>query len=313
MALQLTGAFKEDSLANLQARLPGRRHRRRPDRASTPRPSCWPTTRCRSRRCSSATKASAADHGEEAAARAVRRRGARDPRRAARAWPRGARRARARAARRRDPRLRAPGAARGAASRSPTAARWRTRPAYRLNHEEVIKSLEEGIAFIEGIEPEEAVPDEYGTLKARALQTARRRTGRDRRAARRGRDGGGRHDAQHHLRKGAPRRASRSTHAAGSSRRHKAVPDGAGGFRLEPAAADDERLLHLLPAAAASSRSTATTTRSTPATSSRRWPRPRTATGPSRRLFHGKELARWPPAAARRRVGRLPAAGSTTI
>jgi NADPH-dependent glutamate synthase beta subunit-like oxidoreductase/NAD(P)H-flavin reductase len=39
-------------------------------------------------------------------------------------------------------------------------------PAYRLNHEEVIKALEEGISFIETLEPEEAVPDEYGKLQA---------------------------------------------------------------------------------------------------------------------------------------------------
>jgi len=39
-------------------------------------------------------------------------------------------------------------------------------PAYRLNHEEVIKALEEGISFIEGLEPDEAVPDEHGKLKA---------------------------------------------------------------------------------------------------------------------------------------------------
>jgi NADPH-dependent glutamate synthase beta subunit-like oxidoreductase/NAD(P)H-flavin reductase len=39
-------------------------------------------------------------------------------------------------------------------------------PAYRLNHEEIIKALEEGIAFIEGLEPQEAVPDEHGKLKA---------------------------------------------------------------------------------------------------------------------------------------------------
>ena len=39
-------------------------------------------------------------------------------------------------------------------------------PAYRLNHEEVVKALEEGISFIEGLEPEEAVPDEHGKLKA---------------------------------------------------------------------------------------------------------------------------------------------------
>ena len=38
-------------------------------------------------------------------------------------------------------------------------------PAYRLNHEEVIKSLEEGIAFVENMEPLEAVPDEHGHLR----------------------------------------------------------------------------------------------------------------------------------------------------
>jgi NADPH-dependent glutamate synthase beta subunit-like oxidoreductase/NAD(P)H-flavin reductase len=39
-------------------------------------------------------------------------------------------------------------------------------PAYRLNHEEVIKALEEGISFIEALEPEEAVADEHGKLRA---------------------------------------------------------------------------------------------------------------------------------------------------
>jgi NAD(P)H-flavin reductase/NADPH-dependent glutamate synthase beta subunit-like oxidoreductase len=39
-------------------------------------------------------------------------------------------------------------------------------PAYRLNHEEVIKSLEEGVAFVERLNPEEAVPDEFGHVKA---------------------------------------------------------------------------------------------------------------------------------------------------
>lgn len=38
-------------------------------------------------------------------------------------------------------------------------------PAYRLNHEEVIKSLEEGITFVESMSPLEAVPDEFGALK----------------------------------------------------------------------------------------------------------------------------------------------------
>ncbi|MFL6334642.1 MAG: FAD-dependent oxidoreductase [Pyrinomonadaceae bacterium] len=39
-------------------------------------------------------------------------------------------------------------------------------PAYRLNHEEVSKALEEGINFIENMSPAEAVPDEHGAVSA---------------------------------------------------------------------------------------------------------------------------------------------------
>jgi NADPH-dependent glutamate synthase beta subunit-like oxidoreductase/NAD(P)H-flavin reductase len=39
-------------------------------------------------------------------------------------------------------------------------------PAYRLNHEEVQKALEEGINFIECMNPTEAVPDEFNAVKA---------------------------------------------------------------------------------------------------------------------------------------------------
>jgi NADPH-dependent glutamate synthase beta subunit-like oxidoreductase/NAD(P)H-flavin reductase len=39
-------------------------------------------------------------------------------------------------------------------------------PAYRLNHEEIIKSLEEGISFIECLNPVEAIPDEFGAVAA---------------------------------------------------------------------------------------------------------------------------------------------------
>jgi NADPH-dependent glutamate synthase beta subunit-like oxidoreductase/NAD(P)H-flavin reductase len=39
-------------------------------------------------------------------------------------------------------------------------------PAYRLNHEEVVKALDEGISFVETLEPEEAVADEHGKLRA---------------------------------------------------------------------------------------------------------------------------------------------------
>jgi NADPH-dependent glutamate synthase beta subunit-like oxidoreductase/NAD(P)H-flavin reductase len=38
-------------------------------------------------------------------------------------------------------------------------------PAYRLNHEEIIKALEEGIFFIENMSPIECIPDEYGAVK----------------------------------------------------------------------------------------------------------------------------------------------------
>ena len=41
-------------------------------------------------------------------------------------------------------------------------------PAYRLNHEEVIKSLEEGIGFVECMSPLEAVLDERGHVTALA-------------------------------------------------------------------------------------------------------------------------------------------------
>ena len=39
-------------------------------------------------------------------------------------------------------------------------------PAYRLNHEEVAKALEEGIIFAEGLNPVEAVPDAHGAVEA---------------------------------------------------------------------------------------------------------------------------------------------------
>jgi len=39
-------------------------------------------------------------------------------------------------------------------------------PAYRLNHEEVQKALEEGIDFVECMNPVEAVPDEYNAVRA---------------------------------------------------------------------------------------------------------------------------------------------------
>ena len=51
-------------------------------------------------------------------------------------------------------------------------------PAYRLNHEEVTKALEEGITFAENLNPVEAVPDERGAVRA-LIFSARREGGAD--------------------------------------------------------------------------------------------------------------------------------------
>jgi NADPH-dependent glutamate synthase beta subunit-like oxidoreductase/NAD(P)H-flavin reductase len=48
-------------------------------------------------------------------------------------------------------------------------------PAYRLNHEEVIKALEEGIGFAENLNPTEAIPDERGAVASMVFA----REGRD--------------------------------------------------------------------------------------------------------------------------------------
>jgi len=51
-------------------------------------------------------------------------------------------------------------------------------PAYRLNHEEVEKGLEEGIHFVECMSPLEAVSDEYGAVKAVRFERQRQVDGR---------------------------------------------------------------------------------------------------------------------------------------
>lgn len=45
-------------------------------------------------------------------------------------------------------------------------------PAYRLNHEEVAKALEEGIRLVENLSPMEAIADEYGAVSALKFQRA---------------------------------------------------------------------------------------------------------------------------------------------
>lgn len=44
--------------------------------------------------------------------------------------------------------------------------RMQDAPAYRLNHEEIIKGLEEGITYVDCLDPREAVPDQYGWVKS---------------------------------------------------------------------------------------------------------------------------------------------------
>ncbi|MBC7795630.1 MAG: FAD-dependent oxidoreductase, partial [Pyrinomonadaceae bacterium] len=44
--------------------------------------------------------------------------------------------------------------------------RMQDSPAYRLNHEEIDKALEEGISFIENFDPREAVQDDFGAVKS---------------------------------------------------------------------------------------------------------------------------------------------------
>ncbi|HEX7252361.1 MAG TPA: FAD-dependent oxidoreductase, partial [Thermoanaerobaculia bacterium] len=110
-------------------------------------------------------------------------------------------------------------------------------PAYRLNHEEVIKALEEGISFVENLEPEEAVPNPDGRL--RAIRFRRSRTGDvvelPARSA--------------WIAAGTTPNITYEKERPGSfpmdDRRrfflpHRAVPDGRGGWRLERSTETDE-------------------------------------------------------------------------
>ena len=78
----------------------------------------------------------------------------------AEAWPGDSRRALRRRGRRTRPRTSIASSAPGAASPSSIASDLQDSPAYRLNHEEVIKSLEEGIRFAERLNPVECIPDD---------------------------------------------------------------------------------------------------------------------------------------------------------
>ena len=152
-----------------------RRHRRRPDRASTRRPSCSPTTRCRSRSSSRATRRLRATRRSRAPG--VERGGARDRRRVPRARARDPRRAGAatrekrerahlellQALGRRDDRL------------SPPPDR---QPGVHAQPRGSEKALEEGISFAEGLTPTAIEVDEYGHARAVDARPMRRQRGR---------------------------------------------------------------------------------------------------------------------------------------
>ena len=211
MALQLTGAFKTRGAREPARRAAGRRHRRRPDRHRhgdgaarlLPDPV---------REDARAVRDARGREGREGRPHPVRRRGARAARPASRARRRGAPRAGARARRAaRSPTSRA-SAASGAASRSSTARAMEESPAYRLNHEEVVKALEEGISFIEDARPGRGRP-RRATASSPPMRFQRKQR-RDRGAARALLPRRGGHDAEHHLREGVSRHVPDGREAA---------------------------------------------------------------------------------------------------
>jgi NADPH-dependent glutamate synthase beta subunit-like oxidoreductase/NAD(P)H-flavin reductase len=110
-------------------------------------------------------------------------------------------------------------------------------PAYRLNHEEIVKSLEEGISFIENLEPEEAVADANAQLAAVRFRRSRRGEVVELPARSCWVAAGTTPNITYE--KERP-----GTFPMDERRRfflpHRAVPDGRGGWRLEPSSATDE-------------------------------------------------------------------------
>ncbi len=182
MALQLTGAFKREALPNLQARLPAiviGGGLTAIDTA-TELMAYYPLQVEKTldavrgaRRRSSARRACARSYDAEELELLDEY---------LRARPRRPRRARARRAGRRARRTSSPLVRPWGGVTIAYRKRMVDSPAYRLNHEEVIKALEEGIVFAENLNPIEAVPDERGALKAMIFK--REGAGRPARAGR---------------------------------------------------------------------------------------------------------------------------------
>ncbi len=159
----------------------------------------------------------------------------------------GARRPRRARARGRAPasaRLRAPAAGPGAASRSSTASASTTRRRIASTTRRSSRRSKRASRFIENLEPEEAVPDEYGELRAVPsflAAAARARSSSCRRGRVMRRRG---HDAQHHLREGAPGTVPARREAAVLRAAHAPSADGAAADARAGAAEDDDGVLH---------------------------------------------------------------------
>ena len=278
MALQLTGAFKDDSAVESAGAAAGGRHRRRPDRH-----------RYRDRAAGLLPAAGREDARPLRSSSSREDRRGRGPRR--RSTPRSRRFSTSSSQHGRAVRAeRARAAAAGEAPDFITLVRrwggvtlaYRKRmqdsPAYRLNHEEVSKALEEGIAFAENLDPVEAVPDEFGHVTRAWCSCAKAADGSSGRVelpARTVLVAAGT-VAQHHLREGTSRHVPARRPPAVLPGLPRGAKTDAGMFTLEPDANGFFTVVQRR--RAASSATTATTTRATPATSSRRWRRPRTAT-----------------------------------
>ena len=206
MALQLTGAAKVSSIANLQLRLPVVVIGGGLTAIDTATESLAYYVR-QVEKFAARYRHAGGGARRDGGARGMERRGSRDRRRIP-----GARRGdRARSVRRR----RGKGGRRALAQLldgwGGATIAYRRRlidsPSYTLNHEEVAKAMEEGVRFAEGLTPRAVEVDAYGHAAALRLKRARRVRGGAAGARRAGRR---RHPAQHRAgARGRPDRAGR--------------------------------------------------------------------------------------------------------
>ncbi len=212
MALQLTGAFKEEALANLQVELPAvviGGGLTAIDTA-TELLAYYPL---QAEKTLARYEALCGEHGEDDGPRALRPRGAGDPRPAARARPGGPQGARARAhAPGETPDLSRPLPGSGAASRSPTGARWRSLRRTASTTRRSSRRSRRASRSSRASSPRRRCPT--STASSKAVRFLRGGSGETVELPARTLPRRRRHDAQHHLRQGVPRRAAARREAA---------------------------------------------------------------------------------------------------